>query len=319
MAGFAAFIPVGPGASELERLSDLWESFCTYEPSVSTLVIVDNGSHRDAIKRTLSIPRGCDLVVLLHPRLSTDRPPTRLGDLWISTVDALNHLRSHAAVEFVLKLDTDSLVIAPFADKIRAALARHPNAGMLGALGTSCNDARRSFQIDAAVAGAVITALDMVQRLDRLSDEEIALLRSGGIQTNDQISAFEAMCKLLSSLRTIPFQGRHCQGGAYAVTSSLIHKMSAAGFLTNPEQLWDFCVAEDQMVGLACSVLRLDIVDLSAPGEPFGVQCGGLAYPPEQLLEYRYSVIHSVKNDSSYPEDYVRRFFRGVRHTNLAN
>jgi hypothetical protein len=63
------------------------------------------------------------------------------GSLWrtgarlcVSNLVARRYLSTGPEWTFVLNLDTDALVIAPFADKIAAAFSRHERAGLLGTI-----------------------------------------------------------------------------------------------------------------------------------------------------------------------------------------
>ena len=67
-------------------------------------------------------------------------------------------------------------------------------------------------------------------------------------------------------------------------------------------------------MGVLCAVSGLQVMDFSASGESFSIRHTGkgLPYSPKLLLEYDYSIIHSVKDDPNHSESYIRGLFRGI-------
>ena len=58
---------------------------------------------------------------------------------------------------------------------------------------------------------------------------------------------------------------------------------------------------------------RHELLDLSAPGQPFGVQWKGLAFAPDKLVPLGYSLIHSVNTDESHDERSLRDYYARLR------
>lgn len=125
-------------------------------------------------------------------------------------------------------------MIAPFSGKVGAKFSSCKNYGLLGVLGTSCNPAIRSFKYDAIVANGIASALAMAQRLDKLSASDRQILNEWGVVTRQQMEAFGKACNLIWPVMKTSFAGKHCQGGAYAVSASMIRRMGDAGFFNDP-------------------------------------------------------------------------------------
>ena len=218
-------------------------------------------------------------------------------------------------LDFVLKIDTDALVIGPFAAKLEAAISSHPKVGTLGVLGTSCNREVRSYYWDAKVKLQTTIALEIGRGLHKpLSRNGLVLehliLEQWGIRADRQIAAFAQVCELLAPLLKDGFTGSHCQGGSYAISALMISRMADFGLLADPNIWTQWPFGEDQMMGTVCSGVGLQTMDFSSPNEPFGVQCGRVAFPPHVLVECGYSIVHSIKNDFRYPELEATRILR---------
>jgi hypothetical protein len=311
MDNFAAYIPMGPGIEEAKRTVDLLSSVFFYEPSISHLIIVDDGACLSLLDQ-LSVPNSCTISVLVHPRPRNKL--NGLGGLCAADLVALRFVSQQPDVRFIVKLDTDSLVIAPFSEKVEHAFALNPNAGILGVLGTSCNPVTRSFWFDRHVAQITTKAVALGLALDYLSQDDINLMLSWGISTDDQKRALRQLARILEPILHANFAGAHPQGGAYAVSKQLISQLSTVGVYEDPSLWLDLKIGEDQMMGILCALAGFQVMGFSNHYEPFGVQAVGLAYSPSLLADYGYSIIHSVKNDPHYSEAYIREFFRKLRN-----
>jgi hypothetical protein len=307
MALFAAYIPIGPDEIEVTRAADLIDSLCAYEPLVRWVVVVDDSRDNRCLERLFRVPSTCELIVLPHSRRSADNDI--LGGLCTANLIALNYVKHYLDAEFYIKLDTDALVIAPFSESILRKFHAVPDAGILGLLGDSCNHESRSFRYDELMMNLVNKALAVSRKLPSTSPEVTAELNELDINTVDQMRNLVTICKQISVITETGFHGEHCQGGAYAVSRNMVNRMHMRGFLEN-QLLWaGIQFGEDRMMGVYCAAVGLRSVDFSGHNEPFGVQALGLAYPPEQLLQRGYSIIHSVKSDPRYAESDIRQFF----------
>src|SRR5262249_3994501 len=132
--------------------------------------------------------------------------------------------------------------------------------------------------------------------------EEVSALRS--FET-----VFEAAC------RNGFHNNYYCQGGGYAISSEMLSRIASAGWLTPPSCWIDLPFAEDILISLLAYAVGMNLTDLSEEGDPFGVQWSGLPFSLDVLVARGHSIIHSVKNDLSYSEQEVRRFFSSLRVT----
>lgn len=311
MSHFAAYIPIGPGEAEVARAIDLVDSLCTYEPSIRWIVVVDDSPTCRRLEQHLRRPSTCELVVLPHPRQSENRDLR--GGLCTATLIALSYMKD-LDIDFVIKLDTDALIIDAFSQQIWHKFCSVPEAGMLGSLGDTCNRACRSYISDRRVINIIHRALAAAHKLSVESHAAFTELRELRIETESQMRAFARVCDRLATVTGTEFGGEHCQGGAYAVSRNMIERMSSRNIFED-RLLWlDVPIfGEDRMMGVYCATIGLKPLDFSGSCEPFGIQGRGIAYPPERLLQLGYSVIHSVKNDPRYSEDQIRDYFRSKR------
>ncbi len=107
--------------------------------------------------------------------------------------------------------------------------------------------------------------------------------------------------------------GEHCQGGGYAIAGQALSALRSAGSLHDPFLWAHDPLTEDVALALCVKSLGLDLASANGPGQPFGVQYSGLAFPPDELLARGHAVIHSVKNAPAHPEADLRAFFRSQR------
>ena len=72
-------------------------------------------------------------------------------------------------------------------------------------------------------------------------------------------------------------------------------------------------VPEELMMHMYARAAGFRLKNYVAPGEVFGIRLTGLPFDLQGLIDRRYSIIHSVKNDARYSEAGVREFFRVQR------
>ncbi len=324
MLSFVAYIPVGPDNLELNRTKDLIDSLVYYESAVS-IILIDDGRRQRNLSKKIVVPRGSQLDIVHYPRkFGHSDSRGRLCQIGLLTLEYIKH-RFGSEIGFVLKLDTDSLVINSFSDKIQKALARNGNAGIIGALGDSCNRSRRGFRNDRVVVHAIKEMVRVGRILKANLNENLESLRSWRILSSSDYMPMQSspsetqrhalihLSERLSPLLGSSFKGQHCQGGSYAVSCALLHQMSFNQVFLDAQSWAQLPFGEDRMMGIYCALLGLESVDFSGINEPFGTQARGLAYPPQGMKENGYSIIHSVKNDGRYPERSIRSFFRSAR------
>lgn len=112
---FSVLIPVGRREIEIGRLYDLADCLFHYEPQISEFVIVDDSWPARTFEG-LAIPASCKLVILPNPRRGSG--DGWLGGLVAALTTGCDWLERNSQCDFLVKVDTDTLVIAPFAEKV---------------------------------------------------------------------------------------------------------------------------------------------------------------------------------------------------------
>ena len=296
---FAVAVAVGPGEKEVARLIDLAASVGAFEHGPAHFVMIDDAPEPRFLDRVVKLPSRWAPISLPHPR--HDRTQTfKVGKGIITAVLAsLKWIQANTHAEFVLKLDTDSLVIAPFADKLEKLFKASPTLGVVGAHKTTPNGTARDWSHHA-------------KSLRRLFEQPafewkkpLASMKARNAWTAPPTLAVYERARAKSGFDA----GEHCMGGGYAVSRTLLDRMAAAGYLNDVMAWSGIDLPEDVTVGLHVRATDMTFADNVGPGELFGVRYKGLPFSPEEIAAKRYAVIHAVKNDETYDEAAVRKFF----------
>jgi hypothetical protein len=287
---FAVIIPAGPGDAERRRFRDLMDSLWTYEPGARLCVVIDSSSEARDLLPAGERP-GCEAVTLRAPYDGQGEP--LFGRLSAGILLALRRVHESGPFEFVVRLDTDALIIAPFRNAVREFIRHHPEAGMVGTRGSPC---RR----EAPYYGCEKTATsDVFEALDAAGPENPAPER---IREHARMAVENG------------YRGKeYCQGGAYVLPFETVARMSSAGCLDFPGDWLPLAVPEDVMIGMYTRTVGLRSVDFSLPGQPFGNHHRGLAYSPVELVRRGHALIHSTKGDVEHSERDIRHYFRARR------
>ena len=203
----------------------------------------------------------------------------------------------------VLKIDTDALVIGPFADKAAAFLRANPAVGLLGLHDRHCSGESRSFvPWNRAIMNHALPV-------------GIRRTTSNGRRLRWQLfNAFGAQRRVISLARANGYLwGEHCLGGAYLVRGQTVADLHARGLLRHACFWRDSLIGEDVIVGLYVKAAGWTMRGFVAAHEVFGIAYVGLPFPPTELESMGYSIIHSVKNDPRESEEDIRRHFRARR------
>jgi hypothetical protein len=303
---FAAVVPVGPTRAEVVRVWDLLESLRFYEPDVAAVVLVDDELGR-LRELTLPVRATGRVCVVDNPRRG--RGVGLFGGLCAGVVAGLAWVQAHTDAQLVVKLDTDSLVIAPFAAALAAAFASHPDVGQLGAFDMSCTGKPRH------APKVFANAFAMHRRLAAVTS------RPGG-RREVHVAAWGWRRRLRRQIRAARahgyVDGEHCQGGAYALSRTALDRMASAGYLRRPCTWLETSLPEDGLISMLVHATGLRCASLVGRGEPFGDGYRGLPFAPWELAERGHSLVHSVKNDPRFPEAEVRAYFSGRRAHDLA-
>lgn len=293
----AIVVAVGPNPREVERVRDLAASIAAHEPADAIMVLVDD--HPEPRNLTADLPRSLQTISLHHRRASRPHFSRSVG-ICAVILHGLQWIQANTQAQFVLKLDTDSLVIGPYRQRVAERFDRNPGTGMIGAHKTAVDGTRRDWSVHAETLALLTKRFHW--RHPRAS------MRTW----NDPLKAHAR--RLHGAARRHGYQtAEHCMGGGYAIARRALDAMAGEGFLDDPG-LWSQAdLPEDVMLGLHVRALGFTLADATQAGEVFGVSYKGLAAPPAELLARGYGVIHALKNDPNHGEDEIRAFFHAHR------
>lgn len=290
----AVVIPVGPGATELDRLDDTLQSIRSWVPDEAIIVIDD-----DSTPRALAhIAPGTEVLRLPGPRAEHPHDNMTAG-----SIAALRWLADSGA-DYILKLDTDALVIGDYRRSLHGALLRSPDVGVWGA--------HRENEI-----GGPARDFSSYKWALRRSLQPVRVARQGrfGLRVGQAVTGHPGAARrfLADAVRTARRNGyelgEHCLGGAYAVTAQCARRMRAAGYLDDPRVLSGMRISEDVIVSLLAVASGCKLASLVGPGEAFAVRHHGLLAPPLELAARGHSIVHSLKDDGRFSESEIRTFF----------
>jgi hypothetical protein len=302
---FGVAICVGPGDLERSRFEDFADSLFHYEPGVARLAVVDDSLDSRQLLSRLKLPAQCKATVISNPRKG--RGSGWGAGLTAAILSALRWLHDNGPLSFVLKADTDTLIVAPFASKIHTEFLARPSVGMMG----SCRkwpDRPRDFFSERSIAPAMEKLLRQVTIWRRTYDKWPRL----------QLGCFGKYGRIRAILRQALLNGyilgENCLGGGYAISGATLAEMSEAGLLDEP-MLWiNTPCSEDVVISLYVKRVCKDFADFNGIGEPFGVSVKASPFSPEEVIKRGYSIVHSVCSCNGCKESEVRSFFSSLRH-----
>lgn len=306
-------VPVGPSAGDVVGMQDLVRSVGFHEPqAIEVCVLVDDAP----VKRDLTAAAAnSGIAVISNPRNGAGLGAW--GGLCAGVLHALRWIHEHTSAQWVLKMDTDALAIAPFAEAIGLFFAAHPEAGVIGCLGETANRSEGLFQWCLQRRPRLAIALDAVRALTPgcFGRDGVASVSVPGV--DGPVSVSERDYHAFNRIRPHVERGvsngmtaaEYCQGGAYAVSREMIARMAAMGFLDDPAAWVELPFGEDEAMAMYCRAVNLKIYDFSDRGQPFGVRYKGLPFEPPELIARGHALIHSVRSERYGGEAAVRRFY----------
>lgn len=307
MTNFCVIIPLGPRDAEIARTRDLLDSLWAYEPHTPLVILVDDGGATRDLTAHFSTPSSCRIVVVKNPRNGRGIGPT--SGLSAGMIAALAWVERNAPdVSFTVKLDTDALVIAPFAERIARAFAVNPNAGMAGLYDRMCDGTPRDQTSFRKMLRKLTNPIALWRRPANPGHYVTFHFFGRGATIRDQIRDAIA-CGYQPAEFVL--------GGAYAISREAIRRMLAKGYFADPLLWLNTQFSEDIVLSLYTCGAGLRLLGLAADGEPFAVQHYGLPDAPERLIKRGYAIVHSLKNDPKWTEQGYREFFQKRRRDDL--
>jgi hypothetical protein len=280
---FSVMVPVGPADADMRRLGYVLESLRRYErPSEIELILIDDGTSA-RLRADSGLGSGWARTEIIRTPLWTGRLPHETTAMTAGTISGVRAASLDA--DFLLKLDTDALIIGHFSDQLRDAFAADASLGIVGSYDRTCTGEIRDWSVWARQLRRV------TRRWARRSPRKTSAAR-----------------KLLASALANPAyeMAAHCLGGAYAVSTSLAHRRD----LMHAEPWIGAGVSEDVVMGVLCGAAGLRMRSMTAIGEPFGLSHNALPGPPEWLVARGHSIVHAVKSSDAEVEANIRRAFR---------
>lgn len=286
---FSVFVPVGPSDTELERLADTLHSLRAHADCREVrLTLIDDSPTPRSLE---NFWRGATIV---RSELWRDGVPDPHSAMTAGTIEALRR----AEGEFALKLDTDAVIIAPFASSLRSAFANDPGLGIVGAFDLAAAGGRRDWSIWR-------TPIRRARWPIRVFRDRGGLLPRVAVLSSTERRSLRSVVRSASANPSYSL-GAHCLGGSYAVSSRLFARKDLLDW-----RPWIRThLSEDVVLGLLCAAAGLRMRGMVGAGEPFAVSWKGLPAAPERLVERRHSIVHSVRDGPDGNERELRAWFR---------
>jgi hypothetical protein len=304
---FGVVICVGPGDYERCCFEDFANSLFHYEPGVALLAVVDDAIPARPLLERVQLSASCQATVIANPRQGQ-------GSGWAAGLTAamiagFRWLHDHGELSFVLKADTDTLIVAPFAAKVHQQFLANPAVGMLGSGCRKYPDRPRVFVTERYNAPSMEKLLRQVT-IWRRTYSKWPRLQLGFFGKYGRIRAI-----LRQALLNGYVLGENCLGGGYAISGVALGEMRNASLLDEP-LLWIYTpCGEDVVISLFIKRVCRELADFNGVGEPFGVSVKHSPFTPEEIIERGYAIVHSVKSCGGKDEATTRSFFAACRTT----
>jgi hypothetical protein len=269
-------VAVAPG--ERAGLVDLLESLRHHEGDDIKVVVADDHTDDYLDERFTGALEGVDFV----------RPviPSGHGLCAFRTLQAaLLHMVRNYELPTILKVDSDSMIIAPGAFDL--ASARFRADGGVGILGSvffepNASGAPTDFRWESWMAHPELRWSPTFRRLVRAAERRLEPLR-------------------------------FAHAGAYFLSRAAVDAMLAQGVLPFHQPQWSLQV-DDVIMGLIIQAAGLRVGSFGAPGDPVASISGQLPLEPPALLEGGFKVVHSVRRSpGGLGEAEIRGYFRAAR------
>ena len=290
-------IPAGPGEAEIARVTDLLEACAAYADLPLCAVIINDGNDAAALQRAGSTS-GIATDVLPNARRGEGDWWT--GGLCMAMLDALLWIARNRPCRGVLRLDSDALVINPFASQLVALFEADPLVGMVGN-GDSPTGAPPP-------PGHTHTAMLYWKSKPVSYDRERQKIIFS-------IWGWRRQIRLLirRARQNRYVLGDWCQGGAYAVSPAFLTRLRDDPAFVRPSDFLPLDFGEDVLMVLVVHALGLHVHYTTGPSRLFASKWKGLYDSPDALARAGHGVIHSVKDHGDLKEADIRATFRARR------
>jgi hypothetical protein len=291
---FSVLLSLGPEEFEMNRAASLLRWLFHFEANhVSAVVISDDARQ----------PRDFGFITTLAPQVRTIllHSPRRLGgDAWRGGL-ATNYFSGFARafdepeIAMCLVLDSDAFVMRPFFHRAKQIFSQDSRLGILG----SC------FEYDPRGNSVPPSTwrrnLAKWNKLIRLRKRPFFHVETALYGRNKKIR------QLLHLAAKNGWRlGANAQGGAFLISRRVYEKCVHERLFEDPFLWQNTDLSYDVIFSLMCVALGFRIKDDNRANGIFGVQYRGLPFPPAQLVERDYALVHSLKMPSHAEEIELR-------------
>jgi hypothetical protein len=290
-------IPAGPGEAEIARISDLLEACAAYSELPLSAVIINDGNDAVALEQA---GRAQGIPTTVRPNARDGRGDWWTGGLCMAMLDALLWIAWNHPCRGVLRLDSDAMVINPFAQRLVALFEADSLTGMVGN-GDTVTGA-------SPPPGHSLTAMLYWKSKPVSHDREHHRIIVSLWGWRGRIR------RLIHRARRNGYVlGDWCQGGAYALSPSFLSRLRQDPAFAHPRDFLhlDFC--EDVLMILIVHALGLRAHCTTGPDRLFASKWKGLYGAPAALAAAGHGVIHSIKEHDGQNEAELRAIFRRLR------
>jgi hypothetical protein len=247
-------------------------------------------------------------------------PVDKIGKyLGANVLYGMQHIHERFHGNFILKLDADSMVIAPFTEKIGALLYSHAENGICGTLGRTSAREHLTYGQEATIISPLVQIVHKLpseqwQYISSLTDEALQLYTGGDLFLAADLRACSTIAEPVQEAVKRGYHWlEYCQGGGYAMSWSLLTAMHGAGYLAHAPALYSLPTGEDVLMSMYCRSLGFRVLDYSDYGQPFACAWRGLPYSVEVLIQRQHAIIHSLKGDPNASREDLQTIFQEFR------
>jgi len=306
MSKIIIIVLLGPGERELKRFSYLLGSLCHFEKEVvanSTLIIVDDGSESEGRKRIEDQCGFKKVIVVDNPFAVYGRTALVYDRLMAGIISGMREVGSLEPHDFVLKVDTDAVVCAPFTAKIQRYFANNPMVGMVGSLRHDPDGRVRDTEAwwSKIIRGTCGLLPSKVVRFHL----KYKIPFRGVLTVRRWFSRYQIVNAAIRAKWTC---GESILGGAYAISPAAVDGLVRnSNFLVDPMLFEGTRISEDVGMSMLTAAAGFRLGEYNRKGEVFGVWYQKPTLSAGQLIEAGYGLIHSVKDDDQNTESKLRR------------
>ncbi len=303
----ALVVLLGPDPSEIENLIDLFDSVSAYtSPSteiVDVYIVNDGNDHADLGKLGAGIFRRTK--VLKNPL--TGLSGSAYDRMAAGMLSALRLVAQSCRYEFVLKADTDALVIGGFASRVLGFFAATPKAGMIGSYLRFPDNQKRpgNARWSKEVRGTYYlwNSMKCVMR-----NRDLSPAKSLGLALRRR--------SLIGQARRCGYEfGHHVLGGSYAISGAALNGLMEKGFLAESAVFSGTDLSEDIALSILIMAAGFSLEDFNGKNEVFGIWHRSLGFSLPELLDRGYAIIHSTKSQEGQDERALRATLKKIRRS----